>query len=970
MSGINKYKVLLVEDEESIINTLRRVLQKKGFSEIVSALNARQGIKFIESTETAFSLIISDLNMPGMKGDEFLGETLRLSPVSRRILITENTDFSSVVNAINLGAIHQYIIKPIDIDDFLTKISSELQIYDRHRQKQKLISITKHQNFRLFNFAKQLKQKNKKFIREIKLKQEEKSSLENALMEIKASSDKNKNLIGLNNLLTRNIMIKQDSLLKAFNIIKDQTDSFFRTISENNGIKFPFKSNQEEYVKNENYDKVQYEIIDHIIGYIGRKAEPLIHKIESDESHKNEKKFSIDDYETVPNTGELAFQKGYITEEDLNRVRIKRKVTQEGQSPDISIEKCLMDLNMITRVELSRLLVEKKLIEIRLKDREFAAELIKRHAVSPEKIEQAFVKQLNLFEQESDCLALGDILVDEGTISPDLRDELFRAHNRTDDMTKNTGVSSLLSPSMTDALIDLQISADKTRAFIRIAKSLHGSSDTKPIKRLLKKHGIRFGIVEEKLLLGFMKYASDPEKKFTVAIGRDPEPGKNAQIKYHFNTQYQRPGIVGEDGTIDFRDRGDIPFVKKGSLLAEKILLKKGTPGMDIFGEPIPVDEVKDLPLKAGNGAKITGDGLKVYAAIDGEPSLNANGIISVFKELNIKKNVDFETGHINFQGNVFVRGIIKEGFQVNCVDLTAGEIHGGIIHVSGNLNVSTGIIDAKVSAQGNIKAKFVNNSKIDALGDITITREIMESDIAVSGECINENGRITSSVIAAKKGFIIGQIGTIKASASTIKAGVDDHMIRLTAVFDAEIEKQQKLIDIIEFKKKQLENKNFEMHRKISDQSFIQETMMKKISSLRQQIASLKGQRTKMIKISKEIKKTEQAAKESDETIQNIFEIQDQIMQEISKYEKEIDSAANTLEIIKLEKKAMEEIAEFDEPVPVVRVNRKIFSGTRIVGPKSSMVVKHDLGACKIMEIDSSDPDDHEGRQMVIQNL
>ena len=159
-------------------------------------------------------------------------------------------------------------------------------------------------------------------------------------------------------------------------------------------------------------------------------------------------------------------------------------------------------------------------------------------------------------------------------------------------------------------------------------------------------------------------------------------------------------------------------------------------------------------------------------------------------------------------------------------------------------------------------------------------------------------------------------------------------------------------------------------MHKKVADYSFIQETMMKKISSLKQELLSLKGKKAEMIKVVREIKEMENTIKESDDVIKNIFSNQDKITKDISNYEKKITSCAGELEMTKLEKKAMEEIAEFDEPVPVVRINRNILAGNKIVGPKSSMVVKHKLGACKIMEIDSSDPDDREGRQMVIQNL
>ncbi len=194
--------------------------------------------------------------------------------------------------------------------------------------------------------------------------------------------------------------------------------------------------------------------------------------------------------------------------------------------------------------------------------------------------------------------------------------------------------------------------------------------------------------------------------------------------------------------------------------------------------------------------------------------------------------------------------------------------------------------------------------------------------------------------------------------------------MLRLQAAFSMEIERKKAIIKKIKQKRKQLENQNFEMHKKVADHSFIQETLMKKITSLKEQLIAAKSNRSEMIKIAEEIKNMENTIKESDEIIKNIFETQDMIMQDIIKYEKRINADKDELEIIMLEKKAMEEISEFEEPVPIVKINRKVLAGTKIIGPRSSMIIRNDLGPCKIMEIDSNDPSDREGRQMVIRRL
>ena len=184
MRDIKDYGILLVDDDETFLNTMRRTLKRKNFSKIVSALNAKQAIRILEEADSPFALIISDQDIPGMKGIEFLKNTLEITPLARKILLTGYPDFSSVIDAINHGAIHKYIIKPPETDDLLVKIKSELKIYDRYAEEKRLSSITQSQNLQLFRLAKQLKQKNKNFLADTGLIQEKKESLQKALEKI------------------------------------------------------------------------------------------------------------------------------------------------------------------------------------------------------------------------------------------------------------------------------------------------------------------------------------------------------------------------------------------------------------------------------------------------------------------------------------------------------------------------------------------------------------------------------------------------------------------------------------------------------------------------------------------------------------------------------------------------------------------------------------------------------------------
>lgn len=73
-----------------------------------------------------FSIIISDMRMPGMDGAEFFSEAKLLAPDAVRILLTGQADLTAVVNAINHGRIYRFISKPVDFEELRNIVSAAM----------------------------------------------------------------------------------------------------------------------------------------------------------------------------------------------------------------------------------------------------------------------------------------------------------------------------------------------------------------------------------------------------------------------------------------------------------------------------------------------------------------------------------------------------------------------------------------------------------------------------------------------------------------------------------------------------------------------------------------------------------------------------------------------------------------------------------------------------------------------------
>ena len=169
--------------------------------------------------------------------------------------------------------------------------------------------------------------------------------------------------------------------------------------------------------------------------------------------------------------------------------------------------------------------------------------------------------------------------------------------------------------------------------------------------------------------------------------------------------------------------------MNKGDVLAEKKPLIQGVPGTSIFGINIPVNVVIDPPFIAGPGAVLSENGLVIIADKSGQPHVDAIGKITVNTEFIVDGDVNYETGNLTFDGNIVVKGTVKQGFTVKGVSLTANEIEGAIIDLTGDLNVSAGISDTTIKTVGNVQTKFINNSTVLGFGNIIVLKEIIDSN-------------------------------------------------------------------------------------------------------------------------------------------------------------------------------------------------------------------------------------------------
>ncbi|SLM29926.1 hypothetical protein MTBBW1_2030016 [Desulfamplus magnetovallimortis] len=563
------------------------------------------------------------------------------------------------------------------------------------------------------------------------------------------------------------------------------------------------------------------------------------------------------------------------------------------------------------------------------------------------------------------------------------------------------GLKALLQINrITDKIVTL----DMVRSEMNAAKIAYGVVDDGVIELFLRK-------VSKKILLNKraalnsehpkdngasknddagIKKEEDPFFELVIARGLPAKSGKDAVVDYFFDTDYLKIGAKKKDGSIDFMDRGEIPFVSAGDLLAEKTPVEWPTQGVDVHGLPIEAQAVSDIPIRCGKGAAFSEDKLKVVAKAAGEPRVTYDGMISVLMEHKIAGNIGLKTGHVDFEGNIIVSDTVRSGFRVKCATLKAATIESADIETTGDVLVTGGITGATIRSQGRVVAKYIIKSDISAYGDVVAEKEILDSTIQTSGSCITKNGSMISSEIASKQGIESREIGTETSSPCILRVGGDDHLEKELASIRDETEACRERMEESVKNANQLKKENRELAEKIVAFAHVQDRGQLEISELKRKLDLLafSGQTAKgkesldkrnilnsMDAVSENMKSAENVeadnAKHGSAESQIVYEIQklnekiqkashdleilfkreEAIQEELEAADRSYNDAKENIEVLKYKKKMILKTFRKNKGAAIIKARKAILPGTVITGNHTRKVVESRLGGVVLKE-------------------
>ena len=116
-------RILVVDDEEIIRESLSFILKKEGYA-VDEAANGKEALKKHEAEP--YDIVITDIEMPEMRGVELLDRIRRETPEALVVIITAFGSIETAVAALRKGAA-DYVLKPINFDDLLHRVKKLLE---------------------------------------------------------------------------------------------------------------------------------------------------------------------------------------------------------------------------------------------------------------------------------------------------------------------------------------------------------------------------------------------------------------------------------------------------------------------------------------------------------------------------------------------------------------------------------------------------------------------------------------------------------------------------------------------------------------------------------------------------------------------------------------------------------------------------------------------------------------------------
>lgn len=286
--------------------------------------------------------------------------------------------------------------------------------------------------------------------------------------------------------------------------------------------------------------------------------------------------------------------------------------------------------------------------------------------------------------------------------------------------------------------------------------------------------------------------------EFLIAEGVEPKPPVDAVL--HLDKDLcgasDTPAEKEEDqDSIDYYAQCKLLTVTEGTVIGVVQPSRPAVEGTDLMDKPIRAAGTP-IELTLGSGLTFADDGKTLLATTNGLVQHRADSI-DIIELVQIDGDVDLDSGSLDVDLNVMVKGTVRDLFSVKTTKSLSvgGAIENSTVEAGADIAVKGGIAGKEkglVRAGGNVVCRFCQAATIETGGDITITKEAINSQLRAAGQLFIPRGPLISGQAHARGGAEIKVIGSEGEVPTRLIVGIDPVILAKAARIDCTAEKRR----------------------------------------------------------------------------------------------------------------------------------------------------------------------------------
>ena len=288
-----------------------------------------------------------------------------------------------------------------------------------------------------------------------------------------------------------------------------------------------------------------------------------------------------------------------------------------------------------------------------------------------------------------------------------------------------------------------------------------------------------------------------------ITEGKPPVEAQDGTFVWDENIKESDNSPNDDDAQIDYRRAHMIRTVEKDTAIGKVLPPQPGQPGVDVHGNSLEPPSRIPQPVKLLNNVRLLEDDHQTVIASEAGRVVFKDGELYVREVLEIKGDVDFDSGNIDVTSDVSITGNVCDLFEVASKKTISvnSSIEAAKIIAGEDVIVRGGILSrhkGSVTAQGKIMAKFCSEANIHACEAIYIGKEIINSQVHTNDTLHAERAAIIGGEVYGRSGIEAGTLGSDAGVETKIAVGTPSSVFQKVQQLDDELKKQQKMVEKI----------------------------------------------------------------------------------------------------------------------------------------------------------------------------